>query len=198
MSNGIVLGTGKIIPGKEYTMDQLQKLVRNEDDAARVAWQGYVLRHDLLKDTYMLVHWTNSAARNAPIKTDGPTVYTVDDLNNLKPEEVTGLKGANRPFGAPRMAFDPYAFAPPPPIQKRTPAERKASLINKWFEACQRAGTVPGLTDEQVSKILGENWKTGKSQMTAEVVDRLASVMLGQAEAQHEDKLAHQVTRHET
>lgn len=162
-----------IVPGKKYTRQQLKSLVRDEKDAAKLAFQGFVLQHDLLDDTYMLVHWTKSASG--------------------------AERGqSNRPFGAPRMAHDPYAFSPPPPIVKRTPAQRREALAKRWFEHCRRAGGIPGLSDEQVTELLGENWKNGDREITYADVERLAQVMLERAEAKHEEKLSHQVTRHET
>lgn len=169
-SGAIRLGSAQIIPGKEYTLAELQKLVRNEDDAARVAWQGYVLQHDLLKDTYKLVHWTKSASGR--------------DWGE-----------SNRPFGSPRMAHDPYAFSKPEPLVRRTPQQRRESLVNKWFEACKLAGTIPGLSDEQITDILGEEWKTGESQITYEVVERLAAAMLQRSENKQNRDDQHRVVR---
>ena len=68
------------------------------------------------------------------------------------------------------------------PIVKRTPQQRRDSMVRNWFEECKRAGTVPGLSDAKVSEILGEDWVTGTSEMTVEVVERLAAAMLQDAE----------------
>lgn len=68
------------------------------------------------------------------------------------------------------------------PIVKRTPQQRRDSMVRNWFEECKRAGTIPGLSDEKVSEILGETWVTGTSEMTIEVVERLAAAMLQTAE----------------
>ncbi len=68
------------------------------------------------------------------------------------------------------------------PIRKRTPLERKESLVKRWWEECRAAGRVPGLSDAKVSELIGDDWRTGSSKMTIEVVERLAAAMLQDAE----------------
>lgn len=97
--------------------------------------------------------------------------------------------------GAPKRGE--AVFAPNDPIIKRTAQERKNSLMLKMIEDCKRAGTVPGLSDERISEIVGEAWKAGESQVTAEVVREVAAHFLQQAENDHNAKLAKQITRHE-
>lgn len=51
--------------------------------------------------------------------------------------------------------------------------------------------------DRQVSDIVGEAWKQGRTEITGDVVRKVAAGLLTRAEKQHEEKLAKQVTRHE-
>jgi hypothetical protein len=67
----------------------------------------------------------------------------------------------------------------------------------KWIDDMKRAGTLPGVADAQVQEIVGEAWKSGRSEVTAEMVRTVASHFLTKAEEQHEEKLGHQSTRHE-
>jgi len=75
-------------------------------------------------------------------------------------------------------------FAPLDPIKKRTPQERLDSLMLRFIEDCKMAGTVPGLDDARISLILGEAWRSGRSEVTAEVVREVARSFLEKAEAE--------------
>lgn len=88
-------------------------------------------------------------------------------------------------------------FAPLEPIRKRTPQERVDSLMLRWIDDCKRAGTVPGLGDMAINQIVSEAWKSGRTEITAEVVREVAAHFLQQAENEHEAKLAKQITSHE-
>jgi hypothetical protein len=145
----------KLVPNRKYTYAELAEL-RDSDELAQRAIAGYVWRQDL-DGTMQLVHHTQATGGG---RTTGG-----------RPERPDRLYVATE---------DPWGDLPP--IVKRTPQERKESLIAKWWDACRAAGTVPGLTDEQVTEIIGEDWKTGKSEMTGEIVERLAAAMLNDAE----------------
>ena len=71
-----------------------------------------------------------------------------------------------------------------PPIVKRTPQQRLDSLMLKWIEDMKQAGTVPGVDDEKVREIVGEAWKAGRTEITADVVRTVAAHFLNQAERQ--------------
>lgn len=88
-------------------------------------------------------------------------------------------------------------FDPVPPIRKRSRIERVDSLMLKWIEDCKRAGTVPGLSDAKITEIVGEAWKAGRTEVTGEMVRKVAQHFLDDAERKHEAKLDRQITRHE-
>lgn len=141
-----------IVPGKKYTSGQLARLV-DQETADNLQFQGYVLRHDVLDGTWSVVHWTNA--------------------------------GSDRDFGSirkPRTAFDPNAFPKPELIRKRTPQERVDSLMLKFISDCRASGTVPGLDDARISAIVGSAWLNGRTEITAEVVRRVAQHFLQDAE----------------
>ena len=71
-----------------------------------------------------------------------------------------------------------------PPIRKRTPHERVDSLMLKFIGDMRQAGTIPGVDDEKVREIVGEAWKTGRTEITGEVVRQVAQYFLNQAEQQ--------------
>ena len=70
------------------------------------------------------------------------------------------------------------------PIKKRTPHERVDSLMLKFISDMKTAGTIPGVDDEKVREIVGEAWKTGRTEITADVVRTVAAHFLNQAERQ--------------
>jgi hypothetical protein len=116
------------------------------------AAKGYVWRQEL-DGTLKLVHWSKSHMDN---EVKNPRGYA--DTRTM--EEIF----------------------PTEPIKKRTPQERKDSLINRWWESCKKAGTVPGLSDEQLTNLFGREWKTGVSEITYADIERMASAMLQEAE----------------
>jgi len=71
-----------------------------------------------------------------------------------------------------------------PEIRRRTPQQRAASLMLRMFAEAKRAGGIPGLSEEQVRSIVGEYWKAGQTEVTAEMVQRVAAHYLEAAEAE--------------
>jgi hypothetical protein len=159
----------KIKPGRRYTPTQLRALM-DQATADELQMTGYVLQYDTISNTYAVVHWTN-ASQN--FRQDG---------NRAQRRAVQGT------------ATD---FGELAPIVKRTPQQRVDSLMLKWIEDMKRAGTVPGVDDAKVKEIVGEAWKAGRTEITADVVRTVAAHFLTEAEKQHEEKLSHQTTRHE-
>lgn len=157
----------KLRPGVRYTRHQLVELI-DQAEAHELQMAGYVLQHDVLSKTYTIVPWTQAGGA----------------------EEFGKLR-------KPRVYQDAPDFGPIDPIRKRTPAERVDSLMLRFIEDCKAAGTVPGLDDARISSILGEAWKSGRNEITAEDVRAVAASFLAKAEKQHEEKLSKQVTRHE-
>lgn len=116
--------------------------------------QGYVLQYDLLNRVFTVVHHSKASQ---PLRGDGRSA------------PVMG-----------RATFDEKDL---PPIVKRTPLERVDSLMLKWIADCKKAGTIPGLDDEKISEIVGEAWKSGRTEITADVVRQVAAHFLTDAEA---------------
>ena len=122
-------------------------------DPAFADWAatGYVWEQDL-DGTMRLVHWSRSILDNEVKK---PRGYVLG--------------------GSVEEDF------PTEPIRRRSAQERKESLIRRWWESCKSAGTVPGMTDEQLTTLFGREWKTGTSELTYEDVERMAAAMLQDA-----------------
>lgn len=148
---------GRIIPGKKYTPAQIRRLI-SEAEAHELQMTGYVLRHDVLDDTYTVVHWTNASSGQ--------------EWGEFRQDQ--------------RFAIDPNAFPAPPPIQKRTPMERVDSLMARFIQDCKRAGTVPGLDDARISTILGAAKNTQRDGITAEEIRKIAADFLAKAEKEKE------------
>lgn len=81
------------------------------------------------------------------------------------------------------------------PIQRRTPQERRESLVKRWWEECKKAGTVPGLSSEQLTELFGREFKVGETEITYADVERMAAKMLSQAESRFEASEAKKTTR---
>jgi hypothetical protein len=126
--------------------------VISQSDADELKLQGYVLQYDVLSQTYSVVPWTEAAS---------------GELFGTFREDDRGGTGV----------FDPL-----PPIKKRTPMERLDALMLRLIEDCKRAGTVPGMDDDRIKLIVGEAWKSGRSEITGEVVRTVAADLLRKAE----------------
>lgn len=160
----------KIIPGRRYTRTQLQGLI-DQATADELKLQGYVLQYDVVSQTYSVVPWHQASQ---PFRQDGNRA------------QRRAVRGTATDFG--ELA----------PIVKRTPQQRVDSLMLKWIEDMKAAGTIPGVDDAKVKEIVGEAWKAGRTEITADVVRTVAAHFLTEAEAKHEEKLSHQVTRSES
>ena len=143
-----------IVPGRRYTRDEIA-LMRNDPQLAKLQLEGYVLRRNL-DETMQFVHWTKSATgeKNGDWNPALQQTYAVD---------TSGLFVNDR-------------------IVKRTAQQRVDSLVKKWWDSCKGHGTVPGLTDAQISAMIGEDWKSGQRELTIEDVRKLAAFMLQDSE----------------
>ena len=149
-----------ILPNRRYSFEEMETL-RADPEVARKALEGYVLRQNL-DGTLSFVHWS----------------------------KATGGGGAFGGKSEPTRGFastwdtneGPGPWGDLPAIRKRTPQQRVDSLMLKFIEDCKRTGTVPGLDDERISAIVGQAWKTGRSEITAEVVKKVAQHFLTEAE----------------
>jgi len=170
----------KLKPYVWYTRQQLRSMMTPED-ATSLQWQGYVLRHDVMTDKFIIVKYTGSSAQAF----DGgrkPTLQTVSG----------------------------DSFGELPPIVKRTAQQRVDSLMAKWLVAMKAAGGLPTLMgdsvpvagstqaekdefykrqaiekkelDDQIALIVGEAWKEGRTEITADIVRQVATHFLQDAE----------------
>ena len=80
------------------------------------------------------------------------------------------------------------------PMVRRTPQQRVAAMLVRLMGTAQRTGTVPGLTQEQISTITGAAWKEGDP-LPADSVKAVAAHFLGIAEKQNREADSHRVTR---
>jgi hypothetical protein len=154
------LPRAKIIPGKRYTGQQLRQLI-GQQEAKELEMQGYVLQFDAVSRTYAVVPWQQASAA---MRMDAPD-----------PAQRQLVSGSHQ--------FDPSEL---PPIVKRTPAQRVDSLMLKWIEDMKAAGTIPGVDDAKVKEIVGEAWKSGRTEITAEIVRKVAAHFLADAENKRE------------
>lgn len=155
---------------KKYTRDEI-RLMRDDPELAKLQLRGYVLRLDS-DGTMSFVHWTRASGGGG--LEEGKQVLPLRTFTTVWDTD----KGE-----------DPWNL---PPLTKRTPQQRIASLTSRWLDGCRKAGTIPGVPEDQVRKILGDGWKTGTSEITVQDVRRLASFMLQDAEAKkkaRDDKL---------
>lgn len=81
------------------------------------------------------------------------------------------------------------------PMRRRGGQEKRYSLVKRLLRDAQTFGTIPGLTDAQVSAMIGEKWVTGVSQVTQEMLDRVSIHYLGQGENANKAADAKRITR---
>lgn len=81
------------------------------------------------------------------------------------------------------------------PMVRRRAQEKRESLVQRLLLTAQQYGTIPGLTDEQISTMIGEKWTTGVSVVTAEMLSRVSAYLLGQGEVQNKEHDRHRTTR---
>ncbi len=148
---------GKIVPGRKYTKAQLQALM-DQATADELKLQGYALRFDVLDGTYTVVHWTNA----------GGTIGTETGRKNRKPRMAVDLD-------------DPFDVASIPPIVRRTPQERVDSLMARLLQGAKAEGRT-FLPDSVIKEVVGEAWKGGRVEITAEVVREVAAHFLQRAD----------------
>jgi hypothetical protein len=158
----------EIRPNKRYTQAEITEL-RNDPRFADFAMKGYVLRLD--EDMmFSFVHWTQATSGRNPGELRRMRKYH----NPRAMEQLTeGLE----------------------PIVKRTPQQRVDSLMLRFIEECKRAGTVPGLQDPFITTIVGEAWKSGITEITAETVRRVAQSFLEKADRKFQEEESRRVTR---
>lgn len=141
---------------KVYSADEIVQMY-NDGRLRDVALRGFVSRANA-DGTCQFIHWTK-ANRLTGDKDHKPGVYTPNF--DMVAELEKGL----------------------PPIQKRTPQQRVASLILKILSAAGENEGKLGLTDAQLKEILGESWKAGMP-LTMQDARRIAAHFLSAAEVE--------------
>lgn len=157
-----------------YTADEV--VAMREDGRLRgVTLKGWFFRWDIDKSGMKMVHVTDPTANRLGEPGGGRRVYTVPDPT----DDMRAAVNADSP------------------IVKRTPQERLASMTTKLMQgetgqegaakmlldmlAGRNAGSMAGLTDEQVKAITGKSWKAGDP-IDADTVRNVAARYLGEAE----------------
>lgn len=82
------------------------------------------------------------------------------------------------------------------PMVRRAAQEKRVSLVQRLLKTARVYGTIPGLTDEQVSAMIGERWTTGVSVVTQQMLDRVSAHLLGQGERSNRESDRKRITRH--
>jgi hypothetical protein len=163
-------------PGYRYTKDQVRRMM-TEELASKLQFQGYVLRLDD-QGYYSLVHHTKAFGGQ----------FRSENIGDVDKGEL---------IQAGPMGGEAY-FEKPAALVKRTPQQRLDSLIAKLWPDVKDVGHIPGIEDEDILPLVATlTHNSFKERLTGEKVRQIAAAMLARAEVDHEEKLSHQVTRHE-
>lgn len=169
-----------MVPGRKYTKAQMRRMM-TEEYARSLQFKGYVLQVDDA-GMYSLVHHS---------KAFGGKV-----LERRKQGDLEGQLEASSMGGS-------ASFEAPDPIRRRTPQERLESFVAKLWPEVKNVGHIPGLKEEDILTIVlnakgrADKLDLENKRMTAEDVRQVAASLLTQSEKEHEEKLSHQITRHE-
>ena len=155
------------IVSRTYTPDEVAKFYLS-GELAHIALNGYVARADSDDAGNRVMRFVPFHEASDPTK---PRTYAVE-----------GVKEALRQ-GLPERT-------------KRTPQQRVASLMVRIMAHAKQTGSFPGLSDEQVSEIVGEAWKTGQTEVTAEMVRKVAQRFMEGAQQQADERDRRRVTRY--
>ena len=144
-----------IVPNRKYTYAELEQIrQRHPDLAAKYAKAGYVWRMDL-DGTMMMVH--QSQATEGGGRFGGPANKPMREFATTNP--------------------DPFNTDELPPIRKRTPQERLASLMAKISEDF-KAGRVFTLDETNMNR----PGRPKADRLDGEVVKEVAQTFLEDAE----------------
>ena len=80
------------------------------------------------------------------------------------------------------------------PMLRTTPQQKVARLTLRLLSEVKRTGRITGMSDQDVSHIVGEAWKIGEP-LTSEAVRRVAAHFLGLGEKTNKEADSHRVTR---
>lgn len=81
------------------------------------------------------------------------------------------------------------------PIRRRTPQERVAAMVMRLMLEAKEHGTVPGLPQEKLREIVGEYWKNGITEVTEDMVRKVAAHYMSVAEIDNKEADRKRVTR---
>jgi hypothetical protein len=170
-------------PGFRYTKAQVKSMMTDEH-AKALQYQGYFLQFD--GTYYTLVKHTEAFASGRV----GGTV-----LDRKKQGALEGELFA--PDGS--RFIGQASFEEPGTPAKRTPTERLESLVQKLWPEVKDMGHLPGVKDEDILPIVANMQQRSLhvERMTGETLRQIAAAFLTQSEKEHEEKLSHQITRHE-
>lgn len=153
-----------------FTADEVFAMYTN-GKLRSITLQGYAARADY-DGTVRFVHHS----KLNPTRGRG--------LKPVESGEVTSTQMQGREFSPPPGWAEEMA-ASLTPIRRRTPQERVESMMARIRESMRVHKTVPGLSESQLQAILGPDWHTGVSEVTEDVVRRIAAHYMAQAEAEN-------------
>jgi hypothetical protein len=148
-----------------YTIDEFSRIV-DKRTADELVIRGYVLQSDVLTGKVRLVPWQHAASNT-------------DDRE--REPQVEATKGPVE-IWTKRRFIDRAAFEKPAPLVRRKPADRVDSLAARMMLQIQKTGILPGEKDPRTQEIVEEAWKSGRPEITGEMVRTLASRMLEKSE----------------
>ena len=136
-----------------------------------IALEGYVVRTDVVDQTVSFVRWDESTF-------------------GRQETGVVAQSDMSADLEAMRQQLEQDH-----PMRRRTPQERVASMVLRLLDEAKKHGTIPGLSDEEIREITGMYWQTGQTQVTEEMVRRVVSHYLHQAQKSNREADSHRVTR---
>jgi hypothetical protein len=80
------------------------------------------------------------------------------------------------------------------PMFRTTPQQKVARMMLRLMSEVKRTGTITGMSDADISAVVGEAWKQGEP-LTAEAVQRVAAHLLGVGERTNKEADSKRVTR---
>jgi hypothetical protein len=82
------------------------------------------------------------------------------------------------------------------PIVRRTPQERVTAMALRLLAQARASdGVIPGLTEEEIRKIVGYAWTQGVTEITMDDMRKVAAKLMGVAEVDNREADSHRVTR---
>jgi len=174
-----------------YTKQEMRKLLTAERSKA-LADRGYdTLQMDATTGKMRIAKGTDGSVTGTGMFTPPPLIEkrtAQQRLDSMVLNLVDGMReaGGIAPLQsgvAPRVSLGDGTSRPP--TTEETDRHRRMQVEEQVK------------IEQGVREIVGEAWKQGRSEITADVVRQVAGGLLSRSEAQHEAKLDKQITRHE-